>query len=196
MIAIQTSITDSATPTLDRIAIEANAGEPRNKLIGASVNRLVKDHLVKKNSSSPNKLGGPRTNLFVQMSRSTNFRADNTSATVSINHVAAGQRYRGGTIHARRSKYLTIPLTPAAYNQRARGNRFADKLFAQHSKKGNLILFLKPRTKGDPIVPIYALKESVTQKPDPTVLPTDQEIQEAALKGARLHLDQVIRRGA
>lgn len=71
----------------------------------------------------------------------------------------------GGTITAKRSRYLTIPL-PAALDSRGvplrRSARDWDNTFCARSRKGNLIIFQR---RGKDIVPLYVLKTSVTIKP-------------------------------
>lgn len=67
----------------------------------------------------------------------------------------------GGTIRAKRAKYLTIPL-PAAMDSRgvplkARARDWPDT-FVKRSRKGNLIIFQK---RGHDIIPLYLLKPSV-----------------------------------
>ena len=81
---------------------------------------------------------------------------------------AAGVPYaeaqeRGGTIHAVRAKYLTIPLpaalTPAGVLRKRA--RLWENTFFKKSKAGNLILFQKQSGK---IIPLFLLKKSVTLK--------------------------------
>ncbi|AHC30443.1 hypothetical protein CC53_gp026 [Rhizobium phage vB_RleS_L338C] len=68
----------------------------------------------------------------------------------------------GGTIRAKRSKYLTIPL-PAAMDGRGvplrKRARDWDKTFVARSKRGNLLIFRKEN--GGGVTPLYLLKPSV-----------------------------------
>lgn len=70
----------------------------------------------------------------------------------------------GGTLRAR-GNYLAIPL-PAALDGRGMplkpSPRDWDKTFVQQSRAGNLLIF---RRDGSRIVPLYALKRSVTIRP-------------------------------
>jgi hypothetical protein len=67
----------------------------------------------------------------------------------------------GGTITAKKSKYLTIPL-PAALGPngvpKKKSAKDWDSTFVAKSKKGNLIIFHK---EGGRTVPLYVLKTSV-----------------------------------
>lgn len=68
----------------------------------------------------------------------------------------------GGTISARSTRYLTIPL-PAAMDRRGvalkRSARDWPDTFVKRSRAGNLIIFQK---RGKTIVPLYLLKSNVT----------------------------------
>lgn len=67
----------------------------------------------------------------------------------------------GGTITAKRAKYLTIPL-PAALNSngtpKKKSARDWDKTFIITSKKGNLLIVQRD---GRKLIPLYVLKTSV-----------------------------------
>jgi hypothetical protein len=68
----------------------------------------------------------------------------------------------GGTIKAKRAKYLTIPL-PAAMNSSGvplrKRARDWDHTFVARSKRGNLLIFRKEA--GGGVTPLYLLKPSV-----------------------------------
>lgn len=93
---------------------------------------------------------------------------------VVISKTGIRQRLLGGTIRARRSKYLTIPLTNAAMKGPAR--EFVGLFFIK-SKKGNKLLAYN---EGGNLRPLFLLKKEVTQHPDPTVLPTENEMEAAS----------------
>jgi len=71
----------------------------------------------------------------------------------------------GGTLRARKTKYLAIPL-PAALDKSGRllhdNPRDWGNTFVQKSKQGNLLIFQR---RGSDIVPLYALKTSVRIPP-------------------------------
>ena len=73
---------------------------------------------------------------------------------------------KGGTIKAKRAKYLTIPL-PAALDSRGvpwrRSARLWDNTFIRKSRKGNLIIFRKEPS--GRVVPLYLLRKSVRIPP-------------------------------
>lgn len=107
--------------------------------------------------------------------------------SVSINSEGLAQRYFGGTITAgKNSKWLTIPAIAEAYGKRAgsfnnlRFVYFRPDLAALVERPSTLV---KRDRKGifRPIAStigavFFWLKREVTQAPDPTVLPTDEEL--------------------
>lgn len=80
-------------------------------------------------------------------------------SVVSDSPYAAIHEY-GGTIRPKKGRYLTIPLDAAktAAGVARGGARMFDNTFVQKSRAGNLIIFQK---KGDRIIPLFVLKESV-----------------------------------
>ena len=92
-----------------------------------------------------------------------------SSSSVQITNTAPYYRHkiRGGTIRAKRAKYLTIPLVPEAKGRFAEQfERFTGKRLFR--PKGTNVLAVK---QGSGIKPIYALRESVRQKAVPGALP-------------------------
>ena len=68
----------------------------------------------------------------------------------------------GGTIRAKRSKYLTIPLAAALNTDgtpKRRSAREWENTFVGRSKAGNLLIFQKTATG---MIPLYVLKKEVT----------------------------------
>jgi len=80
---------------------------------------------------------------------------------------------QGGTVRPRTGKFLAIPLEAARYGvggglspRRHRG------LFAQTSKKGNLLLF---KNDGGGLVPMFLLKDKVKIGARPTIKRTEEK---------------------
>lgn len=91
------------------------------------------------------------------------------SVTISNKTVGLAHKITGGTIRAKKAKFLTIPVHPEAHNKRAR--QFRGLFFA----KGGLMR----KTPDGRVEMMYKLKKSVTQKPWPGALPPDQKIADA-----------------
>lgn len=178
------------------------------RVVGTACTRLVQDHL---NGLGPNKQGWPSTGFYAAAARGTSW--DKTDDGVEI-HVenenapgAMNQRFHGGTINAK-DKLLTIPARAEAYGHRAteftnlRLAVFASGSMALVVGSGGIrqVNFRTGRersvvgagARSESIV-MFWLKSSVDQDPDPGVLPTSEQLGQAAtgavlemLRGGRL----------
>jgi hypothetical protein len=197
-IAIQINATNTAGPASRRV-MSVLKPSALNPVIGRSANNTVREHLFGLNSSRPNKLGGRRTNFYGQAARATNFKVvSDTEVVVSIPKLGIAQRFFGGTIRPKAAKYLTIPANPAAHGKRAR--EFSDLKFAIIPGKGPALVLksaikvkrVKTKqtgrtrrddftsetltTSGGETTVMFWLRRSITQQPDPTVLPYNELI--------------------
>lgn len=94
---------------------------------GRAGRNVVQKHLRAKNRTSPNKIGGKRTNYYAKAADAVNFRIISDEAVVvSINQVGIALRFHGtaglpgGRLRPVSAEYLTIPATPEAHGKRAR----------------------------------------------------------------------------
>ena len=114
--------------------------------VGArGVTEYLKKFYREKDAKEPNKLAPGRRTHFWNRRIGGNVQAPKSEGAgkvvVAIDNAGILEhKIKGGTIRAKRSKYLTIPLVAEAYARSAR--RFPD-LFVIKSKKGNLLL-VKP----------------------------------------------------
>lgn len=95
--------------------------------------------------------------------------SNGTTATISNGALGLAHKVTGGTIRAKRVKFLTIPLIPQAHDRRAA--QFAKDIGPLFAAKG-VLMWKKP---DGSITPAYALKKSVTHKPWPGALPPDED---------------------
>lgn len=93
-----------------------------------------------------------------------------SGANIANKAVGLAHKVTGGTITAKRAKFLTIPIIPQAHGRRAK--QFVNDIGPLFAEKGCL-MWKKP---DGTIVPAYALKKSVTHKPWPGALPPDETI--------------------
>ena len=169
-----------------------------NPIVGRSAQQSYKRHLEGVSRTRPNKLGGRRTHFFEQAAKGTSWRVVGDHVVVSIASVGIRQRYFGGTIKPRK-KYLTIPAIPEAHGKRA--SEFPGLSFAivedPQSKRmrpalvqGARSLLRTRRAKGAAKVffagaqarrVVFWLVRSVTQAPDPTILPYPEQVESKAL---------------
>lgn len=206
-LGIAIDIRDTVRPALDRLN-GALRPEQLNPVIGRAAVNTYRGHLLRLNLERPNQLGGKRTNFYAQAGRLTNFTIAPDGITVSIPSVGIAQRFFGGTIRPKASKWLTIPAHPAAHGKRARqfdlqvvygeGGRpiaLATKTTQVkervRNEKGRLVTRLAVRAFGEIM---FWLRKYVTQAPDPTVLPRTDEVAGAAVIAVNDSVDRAIKR--
>lgn len=155
-------------PALEKVAalMKTAAGAERVMgLVGEVGVMHLQSHFRALNSKHPNKLGGNRTNFWNQVAASTAVKlVAKKRVEIGIAHPAIAQKVYGGTITAKRTKYLTIPLDPLAYGVGAKNLPFATELRIYGGKK-----FIVRAADGKPM---YVLKKSVTQAAQKDALPS------------------------
>jgi hypothetical protein len=154
---------------------------------------LFRQHLEEKNAQ-PNKRGWPKTNYYAQASEATFAQSDQTAAYVVVAQEGFRQRYFGGTIRPVTRQFLAFPVSASAYGKKPR--EFTLKvqyLKADIAPEGRAGTYLvKNGASGQP-VPYFRLVKKVTQQPDPTVIPSDQEIVQVAHETLEDKLAQIER---
>lgn len=195
MAAFEIKISETALPLLDRVRTVLRSGEIE-KAMGQGTSNLIRSHLSRLSLSRKNKLGGQRTNFYGKAARSVNQKESPGVSIVSINWQGLQQRWLGGPISAGKStspvtgqptKYLTIPAVAAAYGKRASELSDLHLLFGKSKK---------PYALANPSGQIYfKLKPMVSQDADPSVLPTEQEMADAAAEAANDKIELIIKEG-
>lgn len=170
---------DTATPALIALQkkLENQALHPVAGIAGVNV---VRRHLLERNRSKPNKLGGRRTEFYRRAANATIYRSTGSDVQVVIAWTGIAYQYYGGTITAKKSKYLTIPARAQAHGKRAR--EFKDLHF-QPIKKGKSGLLAD----SDGNV-FFWLVKSVSKQADKSVLPPFATILQAVSKAISSHL--------
>lgn len=153
----------------------------------------VKEHFLARNRE-PNSMGWPKRNFWSREGRDNTGPGEVTgdSAAVVVASAAIAHKFSGGTIVAKRGRFLAIPLTAEAYRAgspregnmpglflvRRKGDTgraflaVADQLGAKAPRgaKG-----MAPRDRG--IRPQYLLLARVTQAADPRTLPPAEQLE-------------------
>ncbi len=193
---ITIQVTDRATPHIAKLQAELDRPGVKHSA-GGSVMRLILDHLVALDADRANALGGRRTHFYSQAAKSTSYSVNPAGATVSISWTGFAQRLFGGEIRPVNGKYLTIPARAEAYGRRAREFDNLEVLFGRngpyalaerestsftirHSGKGEKRKSKIGNRKSHGGGVFYWLVESVSQDPDPTVLPEESVILDTA----------------
>lgn len=205
-------VRDTISPELT--ALGADLGNaPIRHAMGNALARLIRNHLAELDRDRPNALGGKRTNFYGAAADATTSQLEGSGGfTVSISRIGIRQRLLGGKIESPAGKLLTIPARAEAHGKRA-----ADfpNLKVLWGKAGPIALVvseavikatgrkLKDGTRSHLKVDekygrrgevMFWLRRSVTQQPDPTVLPKTEAMDAVVLDAARAHVAGIIRR--
>jgi hypothetical protein len=161
------------------------------RAVGREASERLRAHFDDKNDKEPNKLGGKRTNFWLQIRRSVQnpVIVDIGTVSVTISDPRFAQKLFGGTITAKLARALTIPETPEAYGLTA-GSFEAEtglKLFiikiGGTKTNGLENAALAAKVNGHLTVE-YLLTPSVTQQADPDALPDMTELEAAIISRA------------
>ncbi|MFA6289940.1 MAG: hypothetical protein WC661_21360 [Opitutaceae bacterium] len=206
-LGVQVLVTGGARASVERARVLLG-GPAINPVIGQAASNVVRAHLFGLNESRANHLGGRRTNYFLGAGRGTSWSVTGDTVTVSIRQIGIRQKFYGGTIKPKNAQFLTIPVAPEAYGKRAR--EFGDLVLVfgdngqpialatkgtravqiTQSKSGKII----KRQIGRTGVIMFRLVRSVTQLPDPTILPDEAEIFTAVKTAVDETVDRQLRR--
>ena len=113
------------------------------------------------------------------MTQPNSYTASFVNGTVGLAH-----KVTGGTIRAKRKKFLTIPVDPKAHGLDAK--TVARTIAPLFQAKG-MLLYVDEQTAD--VKAAYALKKSITQRPWPGALPPESSYLEAFVNEA---LDSLI----
>ena len=113
------------------------------------------------------------------MKQPNSYTASFTNATIGLAH-----KVTGGTIRAKRKKFLTIPVDPKAHGLDAK--TFARTIAPLFQAKG-MLMYVDEQTAD--VKAAYALKKSITQRPWPGALPPEASYLDAFVNEA---LDSLI----
>jgi hypothetical protein len=194
-IQIQVETTGAKKWLLNMLAGMVNP-EPLLLLVGRSLTNSTKAHYRILHDQNPNKMGGKRQNFWLGVADSVNQPAvSGTSVTVNISHPIiahkAGLGPAKGVITPKRKKWLAIPATKATYglsplSYESGTGATRELRFVQFSPElAGLMESLRTGPKGGKVWSVaFWLRKSVTQKPFPKALPSQEflepGIQEAA----------------
>ena len=188
-LSVSVNVSDAATP-----AINALADALDERALAASVGdaevALFQNHL---RGNGTNKNGWPSTAFWSRAAQTVDWTAADTGLAINIRQAGVQQRYAGGDIHPTGGhQYLTIPARAEAYGHRA--GEFSN-LRVAYGRNGAFALVEANATQssagrskkspGHGAGPhadtvgggvYFWLVKSVSQAPDPSVLPADEDI--------------------
>lgn len=157
----------------------------------------LRRHFRNKERTEPNKLGGKREHFWRQVMQSVSAPVVTSSGhtvTISVTDPRFAQKVFGGTITAKRSRALTIPVVPEAYGRSASvfEHETGVKLFVIGRDFGAGMLAAQI---GGAVKVVYLLRKSVHQDADPNALPPQDQLEAAVTRRAQLTLDRQIQNG-
>lgn len=170
---LSVSITDHATPFLDRL-INAAASPALRHVVGRSGRNKYVSHFQALDRARHR--AHVAFHFYGRAARNTSYRVAGDDVSIVVSQEGVAQRYFGGTVRARRVKALTIPARPEAEGKSAR--EFPD-LFPVRKKTGlggGQAKGFLARKDGNRIRVMYWLRASVHQDPDPSVIPSDNAL--------------------
>lgn len=173
-----------------------------SEVTGSAVAVETRAHLRTLNRERPNQLGGRRTNFYGNASELTSYSVEGDTAIVSIAARGIRQRFYGGTIVPKRAKYLTIPVHPDAHGRTASQFKGLVVVFGKGGQPVGLARSVTARRSRGFVGPmpasagelLFVFKKSITQAPDPTVLPPPDRTYGAAISRLNEHVDRLLRK--
>lgn len=152
---ISIHVQDDASPRLLRLSSRIKNGQGFLKTWG---NAVAKD--ARQNAISKSRGGG----FWRGVAESTRLRGlSSSSIEVRCDHYAGAFKHHGGRIFAVRAKELTIPISPISKGKRVAELKMMGYVFFR-SKKSDILFGSRGKELAQPL---YALRKSVMQKPDP-----------------------------
>ena len=140
------------------------------------VSELVREHLRGRNAATPPKPGFRKSDYWADAADSVTSEVRGSTATVTVEQEGAALHYYGGTVYPRK-KALAIPIDPSVAGiWPSEASALTDHI-AMFWPKNSSHGFLKDSETGDLL---WLLVSKATIKADPSVLPTDGEILDAA----------------
>lgn len=113
--------------------------------------------------------------------------------TVAVTTPGISRAYHDIDIYPKEASALAIPLHASAYGMSPReiNDRGLYTMFRikKDGVPGNVLY----RSEDDKLIPMFALTQHVHQNQDPSLMPTDQQMMDAAEAGAKAVLDQILK---
>ena len=174
MLTIDTRQIDDLQAALRRLSRDISA-RTINQAGVRGMAELTRAHLRTLDATRPNKLGGRRQNFYGKAAQSIAERASARGGEIRITHQGFALRLYGGVVRPVKAKALAIPAMAAAYGLSPREPE-VPKLHARYFRarkavgglfdaRGRVWYWLLPETR---------------HAPDPSLLPDNADLQDAA----------------
>lgn len=164
-----------------------------NEAIAESYLALTKEYLLTVTGArhdTANRLGATPTGHWAQAAEKASAKADDNGATINVDHPGIGRAGHDVEIVPTGGRqYLTIAVIAAAYGRRAR--EFDNLVFI---RTGGAPVLMMPNGDSSFGTIYYVLVKHVLQPQDRTLLPSDEEYQQAALEAMRDYVNYLVNR--
>lgn len=117
-------------------------------------------------------------NFYADAADSVTHEATADAATIRISKTGMAQRRWGGTIRPVNYSHLWIPVHPDSIGRTGREFKDLVKIFNIRTNKG----VAARKAEDGTLTVLFALVPEVVQEPDPSVLPSDEAYQSAAVE--------------
>ena len=204
---MQIEIKDTVSPAIEALRKKLGDGKAMHTVVAGAALPVFQRNFQRMAGVEHNRFGA-RGGFWNRMLSGTKANAENAVAIIRMPREVA-LRYHGGTVTPKKSKLLAIPARKEAYGKSPRD--FSDLRFAVLGGQPALvqneqtkISWRKDRKTGqrravsagtvgsndNAKVPVfYWLTPSATIKPNPAVLPSDDEIKVAVVDGVKNYLE-------
>lgn len=153
---------------------------------GTNLAKCIRQHMRHLNASRRSPLSGGRSSNHFSPDKVSEPRISNDAVTVAVAIPGITRAYHDIDIYPKEANALAIPLHESAYgiSPREINDRGTYKLFRikKDGVPGNVLY--RTEEGDDELIPMYALCSHVHQIRDPSLMPTDTQMTEEALKGA------------
>lgn len=168
------------------------APESRRRLYADAANdlsELIRGHIRRyafQRHTTAHRLGAQPTGHYTDGADEIHSTATSERGTVVVPIPGIKRAFGDVRIEARNAKALTIPVDALAYGKRASELRSVGwTLFRITSKKGSDLLM---GTDGEVTKPLYLLRKSVTQRRDPSLMPTMEEMERTVVTAMKVQI--------
>lgn len=158
--------------------------DPERQLLGnedvmmqaasAGVEALLREHLEQKNQgTAPNRYGLPKSNYYSEAAKHVESEVNGKRVTVEVDYPGIALHYEGGTVYPKK-KALAVPINPAVAG-----------IWPSEYDEGLTVVWKKGDSHGRLIEKeggrtLYLLLPKATIPADKSVLPSDEEVLNAA----------------
>lgn len=184
-------------PVLRRVAgaLEGAGRTEAADIMALEVQALIVRHLqglAQSRHTTAQRLGAAPTGFLAQAAEAAGDTSavapDSDGASIRIRHPAVARAFRDISIAPKQAKWLAIPLHAIAYARRPAQLWDSHQLFIRGST-----IFMPQPERQQPLA-LYALVRSVTQPRDPSLMPSDEEMAQAAATGLEDYIRAVVLR--